>query len=297
MVIMNNFTDFKLDFDKLSNGKTPQLSHEAYEYISKLIRSKAGIMLEENKKIMIQSRISRRLRALNLDNYDAYIKYLDYHPDEITHCVNALTTNKTDFFRENDHFDYLKRHFLKGTVQHHTSRYHERPIYIWSAACSMGHEVYTLAMIMQEFCQGNPQYDYRILGTDIDTEVLKVAEKGIYKNEILSQIPPAYLPGNFEKGSGKNKGLFRVSEKLREKVKFRQHNLIDTTALYPMKFDVIFLRNVLIYFPPDVIELVINKLSRQLNSKGYLFIGHSETLNGIKHDLHHVGSAVYQKKI
>ena len=294
---MDKFTDFKLDFDKLSNGKTPQLSHDAYEYISKLIRSKAGIMLEENKKIMIQSRISRRLRALSLEDYDAYVKYLDYHPDEITHCVNALTTNKTDFFRENDHFDYLKRHFLKGTVLHHAVRYHERPIFIWSAACSMGHEVYTLAMIMQEFCQGNPQFDYRILGTDIDTEVLKVAEKGVYKTDILSQIPPSYLPGNFEKGSGQNKGLFRVSENLREKVKFRQHNLIDTTAVFPMKFDVIFLRNVLIYFPPDVIELVINKLSKQLHSKGYLFIGHSETLSGIKHDLQHLGSAVYQKKI
>lgn len=293
---MDRTTDFKLDFDRLTSGKTPQLSHEAYEYISKLIRSKAGIMLEENKKIMIQSRISRRLRALNLEDYDAYIKHLDYHPDEITHCVNALTTNKTDFFRENDHFDFLKRHFLKGTVLHHPPTYHERPIYIWSAACSMGHEVYTLAMVMQEFISGYPEFDYRVLGTDIDTEVLKVAEKGIYKNDILGQIPPSYLSGNLDKGSGKNKGLFKISERLREKTKFRQHNLIDTTQVFPMKFDVIFLRNVLIYFPPDVIEVVINKLSRQLTSKGLLFIGHSETLNGIKHDLHSIGSAVYQKK-
>lgn len=289
--------DFKLDFDKLLSGKTPQLSHKAYEYISSLLLNKAGIHLEENKKIMIQSRISRRLRALNIEDYDAYIHYLDLHPDEITHCVNALTTNKTDFFRENDHFEYLKRHFLKETVLKHAARYHGRPIYIWSAACSMGHEVYTLAMIMQEFIAIDPKFDYRILGTDIDTEVLKTAESGVYRSDILSQIPPTYLPGNFNKGTGKNKGLYRITDRLREKVKFRQHNLIDTSQVFPMKFDVIFLRNVLIYFPPDVIELVINKLSRHLTSKGYLFIGHSETLNGIKHDLHSVGSAVYQKKI
>lgn len=289
-------SDFKLDFDKLLSGKTPQLSHEAYEYISNLLLTKAGIHLEENKKIMIQSRISRRLRALNIEDYDQYIRFLDLHPDEITHCVNALTTNKTDFFRENDHFDFLKRHFLKDTVLSHSARYHGRPIYIWSAACSMGHEVYTLAMILNEFTTNNPQFDYRLLGTDIDTEVLKTAEKGIYKSDIIGQIPPSYIPGNFEKGSGNNKGLYRISNHLRQKIKFRQHNLIDTTQTFSMKFDVIFLRNVLIYFPSDVIEIVINKLSRQLTSKGYLFIGHSETLNGIKHDLHSVGSAVYQKK-
>jgi len=289
-------TDFKLDFDKLMSGKTPELSHKAYEYISSMLLNKTGIHLEETKKIMIQSRISRRLRTLNIPDYDAYVHYLDHHPDELTHCVNALTTNKTDFFRENDHFDFLKRHFLKETVLKHQAKYHARPIYIWSAACSMGHEVYTLAMILNEFITQEPKFDYRILGTDIDTEVLKTAERGIYNTEILSQIPPAYIPGNLDKGRDKNKGLFRISEKLREKIKFKQHNLIDTTANFSLQFDVIFLRNVLIYFPPNVIELVINKLAHQLHPKGYLFIGHSETLNGIKHNLHHVGSAVYQKK-
>lgn len=272
-----------------SEGAT--LSHKDYVFIRDLAFEKTGINLNENKVTMIQSRISRRLNALKLRSYSDYIEYLQNNPQEMTPFINSLTTNKTDFFREIDHFDYLRDNYFPNLTSNSTGK----SLYVWSAACSAGHEVYTLGMVFDEFTKSNPSYDFRILGTDIDTDILTKAENGIYPAEQVSPIAPNYLRGNFEKGRGNDDGNYIVTKKLKEKIKFRQFNLIDPANTVPLQFDIIFLRNVLIYFTKDTIQIVIDKLVSHLNPGGLLFIGHSETLNGINHNLQSLGSAIYKK--
>lgn len=291
-------SDFKKIFQapKLAPTMGAQISHEQFKYITSLIFKQAGIHLDDNKMTMVQSRISRRLKSLELETYEEYIKYLETNKDkELEQFINALTTNKTDFFREIDHFNYLKQVFLPNLVK---QKKHQgtHTIFIWSAACSAGHEVYTLAMIMEEFIKINPGFDYKILGSDIDTDILEKAQNGVYPEEQLLPVAKHYLAGNFQKGSGTNSGFHKASEKLKRNVKFRRFNLIDKADRLPLSFDIIFLRNVLIYFPPEVIQLVIDKLSSHLKTGGHFFIGHSETLNGITHDFETLGAATFRKK-
>lgn len=268
------------------------ISDEVYEFVRDMIHRESGIYLSENKKSMIQSRLGRRLTATNMKTYEEYIQYVKTHAAEKTNFINALTTNKTDFFREVEHFNYIKEALFTKLVNDCPGG---KLIYIWSAACSAGHEVYTLAMILEEFVTQHPQFDYKILGSDIDTDILSIAEKGIYPEDQINTIPMQYLKGNFAKGKGANSGFYKVSDRLRMKVKFCQHNLIDINQKMAMKFDMIFLRNVLIYFQKDVIQTVVNKLSKYLVDGGHFFIGHSETLNGIEHDLKTIGAAIFVK--
>ncbi|MCK5882571.1 MAG: protein-glutamate O-methyltransferase CheR [Bacteriovoracaceae bacterium] len=281
---------------KTSVIQDSNISDEQFDFLSKLIFEKVGIYLDHNKTTMVQSRILRRLKKLDLDSIKDYITYLKENPDkEMDFFINSLTTNKTDFFRENDHFEYLKDVFLKDLIEKKTGT-SVQDLYIWSAACSAGHEVYTLALVMDEFCKKNPRFNYKILGSDIDTDILDRAKKAVYPAEQIDPIPRHYLQGNFQKGSGENEGFYRASDHLKRNVKFKRFNLTVPTERVPLTFDIIFLRNVLIYFPPEIIKKVIDKLASHLKSGGLLIIGHSETLNGIEHDLEFLGSSIYKKK-
>lgn len=287
---------FKFEPPKLTIVQDNMLSPEQFKFITSLIFEKAGILLDGNKMTMVQSRMLRRLKKLNYETVDEYIKFLKSNPEqEMEHFINSLTTNKTDFFRENDHFNYIINNYFKEALAKRTTTLTQN-IYVWSAACSAGHEVYTLALIFDEFCKMNPGFDYKILGSDIDTEILDKAKTGVYPEEQIEPIPKKYLQGNFEKGKGSNEGFYRVSDQLRRNVKFRRFNLTIPEERIPLTFDIIFLRNVLIYFPPEIIKKVIDKLVSHLKPGGLLFIGHSETLNGIKHDLEFIGSSTYRKK-
>ena len=282
---------------KSSTLQTERLSldEKAYEFIRDFVFKKAGITLNTSKRSMIQSRLSRRVNFLNLNSINEYLSYLKTNSSELTSFINALTTNKTDFFRESEHFDYLADNYLKEYVQKHAEK--NKVLLTWSAACSTGPEVYTLAMIFDKFFKRYDNFDFKILGSDIDTDVVKTAESGVYADDIIErQIPPEYLRGNFSKGIGNNSGFYKISDNLKKKVKFKQHNLIEDNSKMLINFDIVFLRNVLIYFQASVIQQVIDLIVKSMAPGGLLFIGHAETLNGIKHDLISLGSSIYRKK-
>lgn len=268
-------------------GFKEDINDDEFNFFCRLIEDTIGITLGPGKKALVTSRLSKRLRTLCLDSYTDYIHYLQQDDGELNHFVNALTTNKTEFFRESSHFDYLKSFYLNTNTH--------KLVYIWSAACSNGAEVYTTAMVLNEVKDYHPGLEYRILGTDIDSQMLARSEKGSYYRSELDGVPSPYFKKYFRAKSGQNNSiLYHIAPYLRESIKFRPHNLIDSSDL-PLKFDVIFLRNVLIYFSSANIQRVINKMARHLKPKGLLFIGHSENLTTVSHDFKQIGSSIFRK--
>ena len=267
-------------------------SKSDYEYIRNLILTKAGIYLSEEKESMITSRINKKLKQYNLQSAQEYIQFLEQNPDELEFFINALTTNKTFFFRENEHFEFLKNTYFPELIKNIAR---DKTQFIWSGACSKGDEVYTLAMLFEEFVEKNPDFDYKILGTDIDTEILNTASKGVYIKESLEEVPPQYMK-YFMKGKAERAGFYKISNTLKDHIKFRQYNLIESQKM-GIKFNLIFLRNVLIYFQKETIQKVIETMTYHLKPGGYLFIGHCESLNHIEHDLEYISPALYQKKL
>ena len=256
-----------------------------------MIYRDAGITLNDSKKTMVESRLSRRVRELDVNGYSEYLKIIDKDSDEREHFVNSLTTNLTEFFREVPHFDYLKQTVFPEIRQKNRSK----KIRVWSAASSTGEEIYSLGMSLGEAFGESFEWDFKILGTDVDSNVLKTAEGAVYKKRSVEKIPPHMLKKYFQRGQGGNVGSYRIKECLRENTKFRQFNLIKDQFNTSITFDYIFLRNVLIYFDDAMIEIAIKKMSKHLKVGGYLFIGHSESLNSITHDLKMIRSSIYKK--
>ncbi|MCK5073820.1 MAG: hypothetical protein KAQ98_10370 [Bacteriovoracaceae bacterium] len=272
-----------------------KISSREFEIISSLIFRETGISLGKHKTSMVQSRLSKRLRDLGLSDFEEYLFCLEGKNgyDELPYFINALTTNKTEFFREVSHFNFLKNKYLKDWTR---LRAEKNTCYVWSAACSTGEEVYSLAMSLEDFRVEAPFFSYKILGTDIDTSVLKRAREGIYLGENVRIVPPVQKHRYLFSGSGKNRGRYRISNILRANIKFKQFNLVEPVNDLPIRFDVIFLRNVLIYFKKETIGKVIRNLAGRLNRGGLLFIGHSETLNGVNHKLCSLGNSIYRKE-
>ncbi len=281
-------SNFAIDIN--TTEKIPMTKTDCMK-ISSIVLDVCGIKLGEAKRAMIQSRLDRRLLSLGIATYTDYLLYLKEQNAEYEYLINALTTNKTEFWREANHFSKLM------TYIEHDYRYKNSsdPLCAWSAACSTGEEVYTLAILLEEFKQQKMSFDYRILGSDIDTSIIKKAKMGIYSCETVKTVPPQYLGKYFYRGTGNNEGKYKAKEILQSNVKYRLHNLIDKSSGFPMKFDIIFLRNVLIYFDTCDIQVVISKLARHLKPGGYLFIGHSESLNGISHSLKNLHGSTYRK--
>jgi len=285
------------NFDIVQKLTREQVSirDQDYKSIASMIYHQTGINLGEGKRLMVQSRLNRRLKELGIGSFEEYVEYLnsEHMHVELPHFINSITTNKTDFFRENEHFNFLKREYLANLKI--KSNEMDKVHYFWSAACSSGEEVYTLAMVLDEYKAVNSLFDYRILGSDIDTSMLERAQEGIYSREQVQDVGPNYLQKYFKKiVRGKN-SQYKIISQLRQNLKFRQLNLIDKNQAMPLTFDVIFLRNVLIYFDRPTIQKVITFLDIHLNKDGYLFVGHSESLNGISHKLKSMGNAIYRK--
>jgi len=267
------------------------LRDSEYLKIKTLLYEHTGISLRENKHALVEARLNKFLKKMDLKNFSDYIKIVKEDDEQLNIFINALTTNKTEFFRENEHFIYLRKIILPHFESKHS--YPEK-FNIWSAASSTGEEVYSLAMCMEEYF-GAMSDKYRILGTDLDTDVLATAQAGVYKSNSLLGIDKDVLNSYFYRGVGNKDGLCRVNEVLKAHIKFRQFNLIQDELQGQVKFDIIFLRNVLIYFEPDTIQQVIQKLSEKLKLGGHLFIGHSESLNRINHGLKYVAPSVFKK--
>jgi len=271
------------------------ISTRDYTRLCNLIYDKAGIRLGTEKKTMLEVRIKRRLKALELSSYGQYCDYLFGHQglkEELVSLIDVVTTNKTDFFREPKHFNFLVETALPELTARDGGG---RPLLIWSAGCSSCEEPYTLAMVLSEYGQTHPGFRFRILATDISTNVLAKAEMGVYSSDVVDPVPPAlkrkYLMGSRDPGSGK----VRVVPELRRLIEFRRLNFMDADYRMTEKADAIFCRNVIIYFDRATQEKVLQRLSKHLAPRGYMFVGHAETLHDMDLPLTPVAPALYRK--
>lgn len=282
-------TSFKID----PIDESSVLKPEEFAFFAHFMMENTGISLEESKRQMVQSRLVKRLHKTGANDFNSYIQIIQTDSSEATECINALTTHKTEFFREFEHFKFLTSTVLPEIVSR------TQKINIWSAACSSGEEVYSVAMTSLKFIESQPHFkstEVRLLGTDIDTAVIEKAHAGIYTAESVTRIPDTMIKAYFLKGSGVNRNLFRVKPELSQSTKFRQHNLLEPFSLSAnLKFDIVFLRNVLIYFNEKTRLQVISNVIEPLKKGGYLFVGHSESLTGIDTGLKRIGNAIYQK--
>ena len=270
--------------------QAPALSDRDLAFVVSLVYERAGIRLHDGKRELVTARLQKRLRTLGLNSYRAYIEYLqaDRSGEEMVAFLDAIATNHTSFFREEQHFAFLTAHVLPGLLR----AAGRTGIEVWSAACSTGEEPYTLAITLADALEAGAD-GFRILASDLSTKALAVAKTGTYKMERVKGIPLDVLRRHFERGMGAQQGLARVSAPLRRRVEFAQLNLLEIRDL-GRRFDVIFCRNVMIYFDQAVQQRVVSMLEQHLRPGGFLFISHSESLNGISHRLRWVAPAVYQ---
>lgn len=268
-------------------GNDTELGLRDFRRICELVRVRTGISLGDGKRQLCQTRLARRLRALGLRTFGEYVALFDddAHPEH-RELVNAITTNVTAFFREDHHFATLASHLPALAAR-------QRRIRIWSAGCSSGEEPWSIAMVVRE-ALGDTTVDVKILATDIDTEVLGRARAGLYRDELLEPVAVVRRQRFFARGTGANAGWWRVADELRPLVTFKPLNLFDA---WPMRgpFDVIFCRNVIIYFDaPNKAEL-LGRYRDLLAPEGYLFLGHSETITAAVSGFRACGRTTYQR--
>lgn len=272
------------------------IADEEFEVFQSLIYQEAGIHLNDNKRVLVASRLSKRLRALNIDSYLDYLEYvLVRDPDgtEMQEMINCITTNKTEFFREPHHFHYLTESCFPALVDS-VRQGRRRRLRAWSSACSMGHEAYTLAIAVSEFFQQHAGWDIRILASDIDTNVLKIAEQGIYSLAEIGSMPRHLQTRHFLRGKGKWNGSAQAKAELRNLITFRQINLVKPNWPIRTRFDFIFCRNLLIYFDQPTQQGVLRRLAEYLEPGGLLFIGHSENMTWSGELFEPLGGTIYR---
>jgi chemotaxis protein methyltransferase CheR len=272
-----------------------QLSPEGFVRFAHYITGELGIKMPDSKMSMIQSRLVRRVRELGLLSVEHYGEYLFAleNDGEREHFINAVTTNKTDFFREPEHFQYLTNVALPLLLG--AAKYDSAFIRVWSAACSSGEEPYTLAMVLNEFTRQQRQLGFAILATDVSTKVLQMAKNGVYAEDQIAPVPLEMRTKYLLQNNNRSERLVRIVPKLRQTVSFHRLNFMATDYRIKDRFDIIFLRNVLIYFEKIVQEAVVNKVCHYLNPGGYLFISHSESLSGLKVPVKSARASIYRR--
>jgi len=280
---------------KISSSEMPD---RLFPKFRSFIQEELGIKMPDVKKTMLQARLQKRLRKLGLDSFEKYYDYV-FSPDgirtELQNMIDVVTTNKTDFFREPRHFNILVEKTLPELIRIGKLRPGAGARF-WSAGCSTGKEPYTLAMVLSEFAERHQGYSFSILATDISTKVLNEAALGIYNDEAVEPIPMALKKKYLLRSKDRNKGLVWVAPEIRSMVRFRQLNFMDDDfGMEKEKMHIIFCRNVIIYFERRTQEIVLNRLCRHLIKGGYIFMGHSETLNGLNLPLTQVSTTVYRK--
>ncbi|MGE3539894.1 MAG: protein-glutamate O-methyltransferase CheR [Candidatus Tectimicrobiota bacterium] len=268
-----------------------QFNSQDFDFLRRLVSQQTGIVLSEAKRDLVYGRLAKRLRQLGLESFRDYCQLLqEEHTTELENLVNAMTTNLTMFFRENHHFEYLAQMLLPGLMQ---ARAHTRRLRIWSAGCSTGEEPYSIAMVCKEVL-GSNDWDVKILATDIDSNVLATGQRGIYSADRVQGIAPARLRRWFQQGRGSQTGAVRVSPELQALITFRQLNLMQP---WPMRgpFDVIFCRNVVIYFDKETQRQLFNRFADLLEAQGNLFVGHSESLFKVTERFELLGKTIYRR--
>jgi len=279
----------------LMSNREETISNADFGRLRSLIYAQSGINLNVDKKTMLELRIKRRLKSLEFTSFSQYCEYLfDHHgqKEEMVHFLDVVTTNKTDFFREPDHFDYLVRKALPEFMERNGR---ERKMLVWSAGCSTGEEPYTLAMVMNEFAQANAGFQFRVLATDLSNTVLAKARMGVYTEDIVKPVAIDLRRKYFMRSRDRDSDLMRVVPELRQLVDFRRLNFKDADYEITEKVDVIFCRNVIIYFDRQTQEQILQKLTQHLVPGGYAFVGHSETLHGMDLPLVPIAPALYRR--
>ena len=263
-----------------------------FNILKTLVNKHTGISLSDAKRELVYGRVTRRLRKLGLTSFDQYCRLLKTNLDtELTNFINAITTNKTEFFRESHHFDFLAKTVIPYLLK---ARNQQRRIRIWSAGCSTGQEPFTIAMVLMETIPTLANWDVRILATDIDSAVLDQCRQGIYAENLVGGISKARLKRWFKKGRGNNKGMLRIAPELQALISFEKLNLMDD---WPLRgpFDILFCRNVVIYFDKPTQKKLFDRYANILADDGYLFIGHAESLFSISDRYQHLGQTIHKK--
>ncbi len=281
---------------------SPAMSDREFKRFSEFIYALCGIKLPPAKKTMLTARLLKRLRDLGLTSYKEYYEYINSpegRSKELARMIDVVTTNKTEFFREAEHFDFLAKSALPALAGSRQTRI-RRKLNIWSAGCSSGEESYTLAMVLTEFFSRmqnaiRPFDKFSILATDISTQILAKAKKAIYRKEIVEPVPSMWQQKYLMRGKNSQKELCRVVPELRHCVTFRHLNFMDKDFGIKVQMDIIFCRNVVIYFDRQTQIKLFEKFYDQLIQGGYLFIGHSESLHGINERFMNVATTVYRK--
>jgi chemotaxis protein methyltransferase CheR len=267
--------------DMSAQNVTARLSTEEFSKFSNLIYDQCGIQLPPAKKILLESRLHKRLRVLSMTTFKEYVQYVlskEGMERELVHLIDVVSTNKTDFFREPHHF-----HFLRQTILPELRQQGQRHAKVWSAACSTGEEPYTLAMVLEDFARLNRGFDYSIYASDISTDVLQKASLAVYRLDRVSEMDTEYKKRYLLRSKDQDKPTVRIVPELRKKVRFGRINFMDASLPVDEIYDIIFCRNALIYFDRPTQLEVVRKLVGKLRQGGYFFIGHSESL--LQHDL------------
>ncbi|WP_233993135.1 protein-glutamate O-methyltransferase CheR [Thiomicrorhabdus sp. Milos-T2] len=250
----------------------------------------AGIDLNDSKKNLVYNRLSKRIRFLNMQSFSEYLDFVDSQGEaEFVHLINAITTNLTFFFRENHHFDYLAKTVIPGLVESNSS---SKKIRIWSAGCSTGEEPYSIAIVLKESMP--PGWDAKVIATDLDSNVVNTGQMGVYKTDRLKGVSEERKKRWFLKGSGSQAGFVKVKPELQDIIEFGQLNLMND---WPIKdsIDVIFCRNVVIYFNKPTQTKLFSRYADRLPDNGHLFIGHSESLYKVSDRFELLGQTIYKK--
>ncbi|NVN93144.1 MAG: protein-glutamate O-methyltransferase [Desulfuromonadales bacterium] len=273
------------------------MKERVFQRFSSFIYDSVGIKMPLAKKTMLEARLHKRLKALNMDSFEEYSDFVfshQGHESELIHLIDVVTTNKTDFFREPAHFDFLVKTALPRILSGRRDMLRE-PLRIWSAGCSSGEEPYTMAMVLSDFSEKHSDFKFSILASDISSRILETAKAAIYAEERTDTIPLSIKKKYLLRSKNPALSLVRISTPLRSLVSFRRINFMDDDFGIAEKMDIIFCRNVVIYFDKLTQQTLMRKFYRQLRPGGYLFIGHSETLSGLDVDFKPVASTIYRK--
>ena len=268
------------------------ISTDEFERFRTLIYDESGISLSDQKRSLLASRLSKRLRDLELRTFSEYYDTVtqDVTREEFTRMLDLISTNKTDFFREPKHFEFLRERILPELER-------DKRMRIWSSACSTGEEPYSIAMTLRDGVPHPDQWDFQILASDLSTRVLARAAAGVYEEERVRDVPADVVKRHFLRGRGESAGLIKVKPHVAGMVRFRRLNLMDERFPIKSPLDLIFCRNVMIYFDRPTQEKLVNKFYRYLKPGGHLFIGHSESLQWIAHPFKAVAPTVYWKEM
>jgi chemotaxis protein methyltransferase CheR len=278
-------------------GARDGISDADFERLARFIEGELGIRMPDTKKIMLESRLQKRMRSFGFGSYAEYVDYVfsdGGRETELINMIDAVTTNKTDFFREAEHFDYLVGKILPRAEARDGAGI-SRPFSVWSAGCSTGEEPYTIAMVLEERRETDRRFSYRIFASDLSTKVLQKAAEAVYEEEKAAVVPMSFKKKYMLRSKDKVKSLVRMKPEIRSRVSFARINFMDDS--YPVEgpFDVIFCRNVIIYFERRTQEAILRKLCAHLRPGSWLVLGHSETLTGMDMPLKGVAPTVYER--